>query len=341
MQDEHPPALPRKGAPPQWLVQARTHAWEYVVRFVQNPGVLQVIAAFDARYAHIADPNERLDYLAKLAAAEWDFRKGRERFEITETYPMDAPDSALGRTIFEGARQAEMASGSTATLRHYSILAILGGANKSPYTRLRYGLEQHITYDMLAYLGSERALQPPEQAQVQGYAPGARTEFDLGKGAITTLLHGELSSGGEYDLCTSEWHIVRLQTKRQVPIFLLSAPPFLGGTRANTADTYDFLRRLEQEAFSPAKNILFVTAAMYRYAQYFDAVREISLRTGVDIETIGYDPAYSGVQFKPTQFLQELKAAVDAAVRLRDAIHGQEELHAWRTQHYKRFEREG
>ena len=37
---------------------------------------------------------------------------------------------------------------------------------------------------------------------------------------------------------------------------------------------------------------------------------------------IGFEPSYSGMNFKPSQFLQELKAAVDAAVRLRNAVDG-------------------
>lgn len=326
--------------PPEWLAKARENATKYLVLFANNPGVEKVVSQFDSHYTKIKDPSKRLDYLKKLAAEHWDFRKGRERFEITEIEPMDDPDSKMGKIIFEGASYAEMASPSRATLKHYSIMAILGGANKSPYNRLKYGLEQDITYDMLAYLGSEREILPPEQEQTKDYAAGARTEFDLGKGAITSLMGKQLSDTGEYEIVTSEWRIARLQRKDGLPIFLLSSPPFLGGKRANTADTYDFMRRLEQEAFNPTQNILFTTGAIYRYAQYFDAVREISLRTGVDIEIIGFEPEYGGMEFKPSQFLQELKGAADAAVRLRDAIQGNEERNEWRKLYYNRFERD-
>lgn len=331
--------LPKRKTP-QWLVTAQSNATEYLMRFVNNPGIERIVKEFDPHYLLVKDPNERLDYLAKIGAEHWDFRKGRERFEVTETDPMDEPGSTLGKIVFEGASSAEMASPSTATLKHYSIMAILGGANMSPYYRLRYGLEQDTTYDLLAYLGSERELAPPEQEITKDYAPGAQTEFDLGKGAVTSLLGNQLSSGGEYDIFTSEWHIAHLQKQDGVPIVLLSAPPFLGVKRASTADTYDFLRRLEQESLTPTKNILFVTGALYRYAQYFDAVREISLRMGVDVETIGFGPAYNGTEFKPSQFLQELNSAANAAVRLRDAINGREERNLWRKRYYNRFTRD-
>jgi hypothetical protein len=325
---------------PDWLPDAQDHAMEYLVRFVNNPGIERIVNEFDTHYARIKNPSERVDYLAKIAKKEWDFRKGRERFEITETFAMDDPDSKLGQIVHEGADFVQMSSHSRATLDHYSAVVVLGGANMAPYYRLKYALEQTITYDTLAYLGSERELQPPELETIKRYAPGAHTEFDLGKGAITALMGDQLAGSGEYEVVTSEWRIAHLQKKDGTPILLLSSPPFLGVKRANTADTYDFLRRLEQEAFRPPENILFTTGATYRYAQYFDAVREISLRTGVDVEIIGFDPAYSKMEFKASQLLQELKAAADAAVRLRDALNGKEDRNEWRKNYYNRFTRD-
>lgn len=325
---------------PQWLQNAHSHATEYLHRFAFNSGVEQVVAEYDAHFQHVQKLDERLDYLQKLAAKHWDYRKGRERYEIIETYELDDPGNGQGKRIYDGAALAEMGISSKATLKHYSVLAVLGGANMGPYNRLKYGLEQGVTYDTLAYLGSERPLPPTEKEVVKLYAPEAQTEFDLGKGAITSLMGGQLSGRGEYEVVTSEWHITHLQRADGLPVILLSSPPFLGGRRANTADTYDFLRRLEQEALNPAKNILFTTAAIYRYAQYFDAMREVHLRTGVDIEVVAYEQSYGGLDFKPTQFLQELKSAADAAIRLRDAVKGKEEKHDWRKQYYDRFTRD-
>lgn len=327
---------------PEWLSWARDHATEYLHRFAFNPGVERIVREFDTHFATIKNANKRLDYLQELAAKHWDYRKGRERFEIVANEPMDQPGDALGKVVYQGATEMGMYERSTATLRHYNIMAILGGANRSPYNRLKYGLMQNCTYDMLAYLGSEREILPPEYEQVKDYAPGAKTEFDLGMGAIMSLMTDKLSENkeGEYDVVTSEWHIARLQQKDGVPVMLLSAPPFLGVKRANTADTYDFLRRLEQEALTRPKNILFITSSVFRYAQYFDAVREITLRTGVDIETIGFEPAFSGMDYKPSQLLQELKGGTDAAIRLRNALQGDDPRNEWRMLYYNRFLRD-
>jgi hypothetical protein len=327
---------------PDWQEDARDHALDYLTRFAFNPGIEKVVSQYDSHFKNIKDVDERLDYLKKLAAEHWDFRKGRERFEITETYELDEPGNEQGKIIFEGAAQLEMGTSSSATLKKYSIVAVLGGANMGPYYRLKFALEQNVEYGMLAYLGSERALMDPEKEISSKYAKGAQTEFDLGKGAITSLMNDKLTEDGfgEYDMLTSEWHITRLQQKDGVPVMLLSSPPFLGGKRANTADTYDFMRRLEQEAFTPVENILFTTGSLYRYAQYFDAMRELCLRTGIDIEVIGFEPEYSGMDFKPTQFLQELKAAADASIRLRDACKGLENRNEWRQKYYNRFTRD-
>lgn len=304
---------------PAWLEGARAHAMKYLVMFANNPGVEKVVNEFDKNYVQIVDPVKRLYYLKDLAAREWDFRKGRERYEVNDVFDIDRPDSLVGKIVHEGARQAEMASASGATLRRYSIMAVLGGAGRSPYNRLKYALEQHVTSDMIAYLGSERAVLPAEEEKVHDYAPGATTEFDLGVGAIKTLMADELVGPLEYKLKTPESRIAYMQQKNGVPIVLLSAPPNQGGTRANTADTYDFLRLHSNVPLDETKNILFATSAIYRHFQYFDAVREITLKTGADIEVIGFDPAYGGMEFKPSQFLQELKSAADAAVRLYEA----------------------
>lgn len=313
---------------PAWAADACKHATKYLTLFANNPGVEKIVKEFDPKYLQIQDPNMRLDYLAELAAKEWDFRKGRERYEITETFPIDSPDSNLGRLIHEGARQAEMASPSTATLDHYNIMAILGGANRSPYNRLKYALEQHVTYDMLVFLGSEREVLTPEQEQTKDYAPGARTEFDLGIGAIQSLLGDQIVGEPEYEVISPDARIAHFKRKDNIPMMVMSAPPNQGGKRANTADTYDFLRQYQKASLDSTQNILFATAAMYRYAQYFDAVREILLKTGTDIEVIGYEPSYADMEFKPSQFLQELKSAATAAVRLRDAVRSLEETQA-------------
>lgn len=136
---------------PEWTAAACSHAADYIIRFVNNPGVERIVAQFDPQHAHLQIPDERLERLSRVAAEQWDFRKGRERYEVVANEPMDQQGSTLGGIILEGATYAEMASRSSATLNHYTTIAVLGGANWSPYYRLRYALEQNVTYDKLIF----------------------------------------------------------------------------------------------------------------------------------------------------------------------------------------------
>jgi hypothetical protein len=312
---------------PRWLKDALDHATDYLNRFVYSPGLEQIVREIDAGYADMHDLGERLARLSEIAGKEWDFRKGRERFEVTESEPMDHPDSAFGKIVLDGVHQMEIASRSLATLSHYDVVAILGGANMSCYHRLRYALEQKITCNMVVFLGCERPLHDSEKEQVHGYALHAQTEFDLGMEAINTLLASQLTDSVR-EVSMSDGHFTVLQEQDGVPVVALSAPPLDGHARATTSDTYQFLRSIEQSSFAPGKNILFVTTAPYRYAQYFDAVRDITLVTGANIETIGYELAYSNAEFKPSKYLQELKSAIEAASRLYDAIQASKNQHA-------------
>jgi hypothetical protein len=182
---------PTKQDNSMWIRQACDHAADYLTRFVNNPGIERIVAQFDPQYSQIRTLDGRLARLSDIAAEHWDFRKGRERYEVVANEPMDQKESELGKIILEGTDYAEMTSRSSATLKHYAMLVILGGANKAPYYRLRYALEQNVTYDKLISLGCEREVASPEQAQTADYAPGARTEYDLGIGAIQSLLGEE------------------------------------------------------------------------------------------------------------------------------------------------------
>ena len=49
-------------------MDARAHATDYLHLFAFNPGVEKVVKEYDAHFAAIKDPNERLDYLKGIAA---------------------------------------------------------------------------------------------------------------------------------------------------------------------------------------------------------------------------------------------------------------------------------
>ncbi len=63
-----------------------------------------------------------------------------------------------------------------------------------------------------------------------------------------------------------------------------------------------------------------MTTGFYTQGQGIPAVQELTLPYGTHVETIGHDAAYSGMVRKPSQLLQETKAAIDAAVRLQQKL---------------------
>lgn len=199
------------------------------------------------------------------------------------------------------------------------MLVILGGANKAPYDRLRYGLETVNDFGYVTYLGSSRVVSDAERAKAAGYAPNAQTEFDLGCGAVETLLGGEIIEEVKTERDGDVWLTRVYQFERDGAIkhaFVLSTPQTIGARRANTYDNYQFFAERAGLAENPYQHIVAVTTGFYNRGQHLPAVQELTARYSTEIETIGHSAEYSGVVRKPAQLLQETKAAIGAAVRL-------------------------
>jgi hypothetical protein len=305
-----------------WLPNAQKAASDAIQKFMSNPGLHKIVAEFDEDFAHIEDVDSQLDHLVQIGSKYWDFRQGRERAEVVEKAAIDDPATDICKKIFEGARQLGLVKASavrSASERYYDVLVIPGGINKAPLNRLQYALSQPVRYGLIAALGCEREVSDAEQQNTATYAPEARTEFDLLEGAVTTLLGGEFIKDEVYTVATATWRIKHYAGKNE-PVMILSAPPQDGRLRANTADTYDFLRRVVDGGLNPQSRLLLVTTAPYVLFQHFDALREITLQTGAHVQTIGHDAAISGSTKSASQLLQEVLSAANSAQKLRDAL---------------------
>lgn len=303
--------------------RGREAAHEYLEGFAHNPGLAELATLFGAEELP-EDTGERLAALQAVAAEHWDFRKGAERQEVSwDDALLDQEGSEQWNTVFEAADKLGMVRSSEPINKTPNYLVILGGANKTPLDRLRYGLEVVDDFDHPVYLGSSRPIKDAEREKAKGYAPDAQTEFDLGCGAFETLLGAkvvdEISEVRDGDvwgmrLYEFEW---KGQTKQG---FVLSTPQKIGIRRASTYDNSKFLADRAELATDPDASIVAVTTGLYVPSQQLRAMRELTMPYGVNLETIGHDAEYSGVTRKPSQLLQETKAAVDAAVRLQTAL---------------------
>ena len=303
-------------------------------RFVYNPALGELAALFGQEDLP-EDTKERIAVLQQVGAEHWNFRKGAERQAVDwDEGLLDNPDSEVWNTVFDAASKLGMVESSKPQNANPDYLVILGGANKAPLDRLRYGLESvENVGEAVVYLGASRQVSDAEREKARDYAPDAQTEFDLGCGAVETLLGArvvgevkEVRKGDvwvmrhyEYDVKDDEGNVV--ETKNAI---VANTPVNIhdnGETRrATTYDNYSFFARQAELAKYPETSVVAVTTGFYVPAQHFPGVQELTLKYGVDVETIGHDAAYSGVTRKPAQLLQETKAAIDASARLHDAL---------------------
>lgn len=268
---------------------------------------------------------QRLEALQLLAAEHWDFRKGAER-QTTDWNNdlLDQPDSRQYQVVFEAADKLGLVHSSIAVDKNPDFLVILGGANRAPLDRLRYGTEQTASFGQVAYLGSSRVVTDDEREKAQDYAPNAKTEFDLGCGAFETLLGAhkvdeiiEVRNGDTWGMRLYQFE----RSGEDKYGFVLSTPQIIGKRRASTYDNYKFFADRAELAENPGTSIVAVTTGFFTLGQGIPAVKELTLPYGVTVETIGHDAAYSGVTRKPSQLLQETKSAIDAAVKLHNALY--------------------
>lgn len=292
--------------------------------FIHNPGLGEMAGLFGVEDVS-DDRSERLAELKEVSSSHWDFRKGQERQATDwDDELLSDPESEQWKTVFDAADKLGMVQSGEFTNKTPDYLVILGGANKAPLDRLRFGLESVDDCGHVVYLGSSRPVSDAEREKAKDYAPDAQTEFDLGSGAFETLLGARLvdevveeRNGDTWGMRFYEYEGPNGETKQG---FVLSTPQMIEGNRATTYDNFKFFAHQAQLEDNPGTTVGAVTTAFYAPAQHFTGVQELTLPYGAQLETIGHSAEYSGAIRKPTQLLQEAKAAIDAAGRLEQAI---------------------
>lgn len=297
--------------------------------FVQNPGLAEMAKLFGREDLSL-DSSERLKQLHTLATEHWDFRKGAERQAVEwDDELLDKEGTEQWNTIFAAATKLGMVESSRPVNRNPDYLDILGGANKAPLDRLRYGLESVDSFGLVAYLGASRPVNDAEREKAKDYAPNAQTEFDLGCGAFETLLNARLVSKDKVERNGDiwAWHEYEFELGGETKTgFVLNTPQQIHDTtmgserRATTYDNYGFFADRADLSKNSDQSVVAVTTGFYVPGQHLPAVQTLTLPYGTNVETIGHDAAYSGANRKPSQLLQETKAAIDAAVRLQNAL---------------------
>lgn len=266
------------------------------------------------------DTQQRLTTLQEIAAEHWDFRKGAERQAVEwNDELLDQEGSEQWNIIFEAADQLGMVQDTEPVVTSPDFLVIYGGANMAPYYRLRYGLGK-TSGGTVAYLGSSRKVSDAEREKAKDYAPDAQTEFDLGCGAIETLLGATEYEEFRDDRGNDTW-ITRVYTYTDDEgqtrhAFALSTPHMIGEERATTYDNLRTFADAARLSEHPGATIVAVTTGFYTQGQRYPGLQELTLRYGAHVETIGHSAEYAGGKRTASQLLQEKKAGLDATARV-------------------------
>lgn len=313
---------------PESSLSPEAKAQQELNRFLYNPALDDLANLFGVSELPVGE-QDRLEALQAVAAEHWDARKGEERQVVNwDNELLDQEGSELWTVIFEAADKLGLVQDSAPVNTKPDSLVILGGANKAPLDRLRYGIENTEDFGQVAYLGSSRAIKTDaEKLKTADYAPGAETEYDLGSAAFETMLGAKLVDEINQERGGDIWGMRLYEFVHngiQKHGFVLSTPQKIGARRATTTDNYRFFADRAELSTDPNHSVVAVTTGFYTAAQHLPAVRELTLKYGTSLETIGHSAEYSGVKRKPSQLLQENKAAIDAAMKLHLALKGHE-----------------
>ena len=286
--------------------------------FVGNKGFDLLAGLYNTELS--ADPRERLAKLQELAQ-QWDSRRGQERQAIDWGEGLDPRIEAAARLI--GSVDSSRPLNTTP-----KVGLILGAANRAPFDRLRY-LQTVCDPSLLAYAGSSRPVGAAERAKAREYALHPNDEFDLGGGAFRTALGARLLRGGASQRTgedTRGWqeYAYTDESGRQRQAFALSTPFELtdtaGKRRATTYDNLEAVATDPRLGLQAGDTVVQATTQIYAPAQHLVATEVLTLGHGIFVETVGHDAAFSGVTRTSRQYLQEMKAAVDAAAHLQATL---------------------
>ncbi|MBG6107279.1 hypothetical protein [Frigoribacterium sp. CG_9.8] len=270
----------------------------------------------------------RLLWLDGFAAAQWDFRRGRERDSIG-----DSALTALQIDTVHGQSPAlGLAAREVPSRRRYDTVIMTGGMVRAGIVKPRFVaklLESGLECDHILFLGGFRLFSPQERVLAQALGVAATDEFGgmlAGlEQAFAPLDEPEIVSGGGATPHSS-WRHLTWHRQGLPRLSVLAAPSSdPDNRRANSADTYRFWAG---ERRRPAeRSVLQVTSPIYVPYQSAAAVGILGLDYGLAVETVGTSLAATdlGAHTQPFQaehHLQELRAAIGAMLALRCRLGG-------------------
>jgi hypothetical protein len=307
-------------------LEAGADAVEFCARWAGSPAMASLVRGWHGELPTDVSATQLLAWLEDFSTV-WDFRRlrrpgdpggTRERNEVEE------PRFTPGQHELVRMAATELGLRDTAppARRSYDHIVILGGLARGCISRplaaaalLRHGVDAR----RVTALTSFRKLNRGEQSVLESFAiegahyevdvtdAGMRRAFDL---AEPDEVHGD--NGDEF----TSWRVSRYhRLGGHAPVQVVAAPSVRPGNRANTAETCRWLAA-NWQTFQRGESMLIVTTLHYRLFQLADAIREIGLPFGLDVDGVGILPGEfdSRLEYKPkTQdYLQETRSSIIA-----------------------------
>lgn len=301
--------------------------------WLASPPMLALARTYGEDLEGVPAPTAALR-LETLAAANWDFRKGKER-DTAARVEIDANQTDL---IVAAATALGLVQSTPPLESEYDALLVLGGLIRACMVRPRYAAEllrDGLVAKEIVALGAFRPLSDPELQLADDLGVTVTDEFEAMTAGVrhalgNSLVEPPIVTGQELpnDPARS-WRDVSWQTHeigggalRQVRV--VAAPTVRAqAARANTTETYQFwAQTLKAEDI---RSVLVITNPIYVAYQGCAAILALGLAEGLDVETVGVsrESADLGTTTQPfgaQEYLQELRSAIESMIKLRTAL---------------------
>lgn len=297
----------------------REEAEEALTAFVYN-AAFEVFAALHGAPELPMGQDERLQAMSELAP-KMDHRKNKERQATGRDEWLDQEGSPQWRAAFRAGEMLGQVESTRPTNKHPKYLVLPAGFGITNELRGKYGESVIEGCEHVVFLASARTVGDKERGEAG--VPTAQDEFDLCRVYFESKddahLVNEFSQHHKGELWRTTVYEYTQNGKTRTG-WVLSTPRQIDGHRATTDDNFRFFGEQAGLADEPDASVVIATNSLYVPFQHLTAVKELTLRYGVDVETVGYS-ADEYADVKPierlaSQIEQEAKAAIDAAVRL-------------------------
>lgn len=290
--------------------------FEDVKKWVYSKPLVELIVLYGGK---VPDGITFRDYVIWLNefVEIWDFRKkhsnGGERWTVKEEQRAKDEEDF----IFHASYQLGLIESIEPQMPPDYILP-LGGARLANLTRVQHArvlMDQFINENCsVVALSGKRPINEIEIPYLADYAPNAATEYDAVNGAIEKAFKLVGYDYNEENFITEN---VNLQwSKRKYfdgyqghPIYSLAAPSTEAKRRANSLDTFKFF--MEQFDIREGQRLLLVTSNIYVPFQLLKFI-PLCLEKNIVVDCVGSTILKSNYQFSNSNYLQEIKATVNA-----------------------------